>query len=474
MAASRSALVRGNGAQAQIISWQQLVRDVDLLAPFFAKLKSEMLSQRANLPRAQRLCCVVLPAQDDRYLLLITLLAAWQQGVATFLLNPSFSEARAQQITEHAGAITLCDAQWQHFRALLHCQISSAPTFATKTSTTSTKINGAPFARSSTFCAKQVLTLTHTSGSSGEPKIVAHAMQQHLASAAGLLQRLAFGQDDCWLLSLPLFHISGLAIVWRWLSVGATLKLADCSGANLLTALDGATHASLVPTQLQTLLDKKAIPASLKTVLLGGAQIPQKLVTQAQQHGLAAWCGYGMTEMGSTVTAKCADPLFSVGVALPLRKVRLTGRGEVQVRGPCLAKGYVKRGVLKPFRGWFATKDRGRRLPNGELVILGRRDEQFICGGENVQPEVVERVLRQCCGVQQVFVVPVAHPRWGQVGAALVQGRVDEAAFFAFAKERLPAFERPHYLLPIPEDLLPINGKVSRQALKQWAVLQLA
>ncbi|MGL6175397.1 MAG: o-succinylbenzoate--CoA ligase, partial [Vibrionaceae bacterium] len=435
------------------------------------KLKNEMLSQRANAPRAQRLCSVVFPAQDDRYLLLITLLAAWQQGVATFLLNPSFSEARAQQITEHAGAVTLCEAQWQQLRALLQRQASSAPTFATKISTT---INCAPPARSRAFCAKQVLTLTHTSGSSGEPKIVAHAMQQHLASAAGLLQRLVFGQDDCWLLSLPLFHISGLAIVWRWLSVGATLKLADCSGANLLTALDGATHASLVPTQLQTLLDQKAMPASLNTVLLGGAQIPQKLVTQAQQQGLSCWCGYGMTEMGSTVTAKRADPLFSVGVALPLRKVRLTGRGEVQVRGPCLAKGYVKSGVLKPFRGWFATKDRAQRLPNGELVILGRRDEQFICGGENVQPEVVERVLRQCCGVQQVFVVPVAHPRWGQVGAALVQGCVDEAAFFAFAKERLPAFERPHYLLPIPEDLLPINGKVSRQALKQWAALQLA
>ncbi|MGL5250645.1 MAG: AMP-binding protein, partial [Enterovibrio sp.] len=250
MAASRSALVLGNGAQAQTISWQQLARDVDLLAPFFAKLKSEMLSQRANAPRAQRLCSVVLPAQDDRYLLLITLLAAWQQGVATFLLNPSFSEARAQQITEHAGAVTLCDAQWQQLRALLHCKTSSALTFAT--------INGAPPARSRAFCAKQVLTLTHTSGSSGAPKIVAHAMQQHLASAAGLLQRLAFGQDDCWLLSLPLFHISGLAILWRWLSVGATLKLADCSGANLLTALDGATHASLVPTQLQTLLDQKA------------------------------------------------------------------------------------------------------------------------------------------------------------------------------------------------------------------------
>lgn len=471
MAAHRTALVLGNGAQAQTISWQQLARDVDRLTPFFAKLKSEMLSQRANAPRPQRLCSVVLSAQTERYLLLITLLAAWQQGVATFLLNPSFSEARAQQITDHAGSVILSDAQWQQLRTLLQNQISLAQIFAPKTSS---RTNGAPPARDSAFCTRQVLTLTHTSGSSGEPKIVAHAMQQHLASAAGLLQRLGFSQDNCWLLSLPLFHISGLAIVWRWLSVGATLKLADCSGANLLAALDGATHASLVPTQLQMLLDNKTIPISLSTVLLGGAQIPQKLVTQAQQHGLAAWCGYGMTEMGSTVTAKRADLLFSVGVALPLRKVRLTRRGEVQVRGPCLAKGYVKHGVLKPFRGWFATNDRAQRLPNGELVILGRRDEQFICGGENVQPEVVEHTLRQFCGVQQVFVVPVAHPRWGQVGAALVQGRVDEAAFFAFAKERLPAFERPHYLLPIPDDLLPINGKVSRQALKQWAALQLA
>ncbi|MGL5290460.1 MAG: AMP-binding protein [Vibrionaceae bacterium] len=460
----RTALVLGNGAYAQKITWQQLIFAVDRLSPFFTDLKNEALQQRAKTSHASPLLSIVLPAQEEPYLLLAAMLAAWQQGIATCLINPNFSTSRKQHISKQAAAVELCAAQWQQLRDFLQdAHVENAPAVRAR--------SALPV---SCFSTKQALTLTHTSGSSGEPKIVAHAMSQHLASAAGLLQRLRFTQDDCWLLSLPLFHISGLAIVWRWLSVGAALKLADCSGANLAVALDGATHASLVPTQLQSLLDKNTLPTTLSTVLLGGAQIPQKLVEQAQLHGLACWCGYGMTEMGSTVTVKRADELFSVGVPLPFRKLRLTLRGEVQVRGACLAKGYVRRGVLKPFRGWFATKDRAQRLPNGELVILGRRDEQFICGGENVQPEVVERVLRQCCGVQQVFIVPVAHPRWGQVAAALVQGDVEKEAFFAFAKERLPAFERPHYLWNIPAQLLPINGKMSRQALKQWAALQLA
>ena len=66
-------------------------------------------------------------------------------------------------------------------------------------------------------------TLTLTSGSSGSPKAVVHSIKNHLANAEGVCELLNFKQGDSWLLSLPLFHVSGQGIVWRWLSQGATL-----------------------------------------------------------------------------------------------------------------------------------------------------------------------------------------------------------------------------------------------------------
>ncbi|QUJ70646.1 AMP-binding protein (plasmid) [Photobacterium sp. GJ3] len=71
----------------------------------------------------------------------------------------------------------------------------------------------------------RLASILFTSGSAGVPKAVAHTQAQHLASARGLLAVFSFQSSDCWLLSLPLYHVSGLAIVYRWLSVGACLKV---------------------------------------------------------------------------------------------------------------------------------------------------------------------------------------------------------------------------------------------------------
>ncbi len=123
-----------------------------------------------------------------------------------------------------------------------------------------------------------------------------------------------------------------------------------------------------------------------------------------------------MTEMASTVTAKRADGRFSVGQPLPNREVLLSDEGEIWVRGKTLSPGYLVNGVLVPLaEDWFATKDKGDWLAEcQELRIVGRLDNMFVCGGENVQPEDVERQLSGYPGLTQLFILPVPHPKWGQ------------------------------------------------------------
>lgn len=80
-----------------------------------------------------------------------------------------------------------------------------------------------------TWDPQRLATLTLTSGSSGMPKAAGHNGAGHLASAEGVLRLMDFQSQDRWLLSLPLFHVSGQGIVWRWLAAGATLVVRDIS-----------------------------------------------------------------------------------------------------------------------------------------------------------------------------------------------------------------------------------------------------
>ncbi|MEJ2763282.1 o-succinylbenzoate--CoA ligase [Photobacterium sp. MCCC 1A19761] len=338
------------------------------------------------------------------------------------------------------------------------------------------------------------LTLTLTSGSTGVPKAVVHAAKTHLASAQGLLTRMDYQTDDCWLLSLPLFHISGMAILWRWLYRGARLRVADASALN--QALLQVTHASLVPTQLQRLLaecsdecaERRSSAGSeaakpgfpLKEVLLGGAMIPVSLTEQAEQAGIRCWCGYGMTEMASTVTAKRADGRSGVGTLLPHRELTIRD-GEICVRGETLALGYYRHRHIEPLsaQAWFATKDLAH-WEAGELVIRGRADNMFISGGENVQPESIEQVLLAHPEVTQAIVLPIADPEYGQRPVALIQTKTATTtlsepftqALKAYMAAQVTAFRRPVHYLRLPEHLSGTGIKISRRQLADWLAHQ--
>ncbi|MBZ7670147.1 o-succinylbenzoate--CoA ligase [Klebsiella grimontii] len=314
----------------------------------------------------------------------------------------------------------------------------------------------------------RIASMTLTSGSTGLPKAAVHAFRAHLASAEGVLAMIPFAPQDDWLLSLPLFHVSGQGILWRWLLAGAGLTVRDKQP--LEQALRGCTHASLVPTQLWRLLNGDA-GVSLKAVLLGGAAIPVALTEQARRRGIRCWCGYGLTEFASTVCAKEADGLADVGRPLPGREVRIFD-GEVWLRSDSMAEGYWRDGKTVPLinaDGWFATRDRGR-LEHGRLTILGRVDNLFFSGGEGIQPEEVERVIGAHPLIEQVFIVPQDDAEFGQRPVAVVEcsAHCEPSELAGWCADKLARFQQPVRWLRLPESLKTGGIKISRRALRDW------
>ena len=318
----------------------------------------------------------------------------------------------------------------------------------------------------SCFNPQNLASIVFTSGSSGNPKAVAHTLEQHLCSASGLLDVFQFQGSDTWLLSLPMYHVSGLAIVHRWLAVGGCIKI---GAGQLETDIEGCSHASLVATQLHRLLKSKQA-LTLSHVLLGGSHIPEALGLEAQQMGIETWLGYGMTEAASTVTAKPVDAKNTAGFVLNHRQLKIEGQ-RIFIGGETLASGYYHQGKLTRLvdeNGWFDSKDLGEWVGE-QVLIIGRADNQFISGGENIHCEEIERVLNQLPCVNQAFIVPIEDEEFGFRPAAIVDC-TDLPTKEWFAEQLQVSLERfkcpiEYYRMPEQEQQ---GIKVSRAGLAQW------
>ena len=314
---------------------------------------------------------------------------------------------------------------------------------------------------------QQLTNLILTSGSSGEPKAVAHRLAAHLASAEGSALGVPLQPGDGWLLSLPLFHVGGYAIPWRCFRAGACVVLANAECSLSEHLLGGTiTHLSLVPTQLYRLLqspDFRLEQTAVRHLLLGGAPLPASLVAACQAQGVTPQVSYGLSEMATQVCTRYASPDSpSVGLPLPGRELKLV-EGEICVRGATLFAGYYRKGILEPAldaEGWFHTGDLGELTATGELRVLGRRDNRFICGGENIQPETIEQALLQHGAVRQALVVPQADDEWGMVPLAFIDWQPSPADIetgqraltdlVPWLRTRLPSHLIPRRWLPWP------------------------
>jgi O-succinylbenzoic acid--CoA ligase len=271
--------------------------------------------------------------------------------------------------------------------------------------------------------------IVHTSGTTGEPKPVTLSSENIEASARGTAELLDIRDDDRWLVPLPLHHVGGLMVLLRSVIYATTAVIAQHDPE--------ATLASMVPTQLVRGLD--AGMPRLRAILLGGGPVPPQL----RRPGVLET--YGMTETTSSATID--------GRPLPGVDVRIADDGEILVSGPIVAGG-----------GTLATGDLGR-MEDGRLIVVGRKSELIITGGENVAPAEVEAVLTAHPDVSDAAVVGRPDPEWGEAVVALVVGDADPDALRAHCRERLAPFKVPKRFERVRELPRSPSGKLLRREL---------
>lgn len=331
----------------------------------------------------------------------------------------------------------------------------------------------------------QDATVMWTSGSATEPKAVLHTFGNHYYNALGANKNIPFEPGDRWLLSLPLYHVGGLSLLFRAVLGGGAVVLPE-PGYKLAEEIikHRITHLSLVSTQLYRLIETPeelpSLKKTLKVVLLGGGPFPHSLIDKALGFQLPLYKSYGLTETASQVTTTSRtdypDRLFTSGRALDYRQVKISDNNEILVKGAILFKGYLEPQGLKVLideDGWFHTGDCGHTDADGFLTVTGRKDNMFISGGENIQPEEIENCLLMMEDILDAVVVPIADREFGFRPAAFIRmagnRERDENRICRHLERYLPLFKIPRYFFDWPKNSVSESLKPERRNFQKMA-----
>src|SRR3954451_19207443 len=338
----------------------------------------------------------------------------------------------------------------------------------------------------------ETLLIQFTSGTTAYPKgaMLTHENMLRDAWAAGA--RIGIRADDRYFNCRPFFHVAGSTLsALMALVAGATLVTLPTFEAGAALEMLERERCTLISgndTIFQLLMGHEDF-AKRKLHLRGGwaAAGPQTMRKIIDMLGAKQICAaYGLSECSpNVVMSDWRDPeeLRVNGLALPHPGVdiRISGEGEIQVRGWNVMNGYCNtpEANAKAFTadGWLRTGDLGELTKDGRLRMVGRLKDVFRVGGENVAPAEVEEVLLAHPAVQTAQVIGVPDARLGEVPAAYVTlkagQKAKEAELIAWCKARSANFRVPRYLRIVPDFEaigMTASGKVQKTKLREHAL----
>ena len=349
---------------------------------------------------------------------------------------------------------------------------------------------------------EEVAMVLYTSGSTGLPKGVPLTHGGYIWATTATPEQRPGIEDRKAIIAAPLFHMNGLFSAKLVMLNGGTIVLmTSFSAKGFIRAIDRYRVAMVtsVPTMLALVMREteelaKADLGSVTTAVTGSAPSTAEFFEQMRRLFPNAQTAnsWGTTESGPIAFGPHPDGIPTPPGALGyLRKnidVKFVGGAEtgptegiLHIRTPALMSGYLNRDADTKKRlidGWYDTGDVMRRDENGFVFFVGRADDMFQCGGENVYPGEVEKLLGRHPDVAQVCVVPVADQIKYQLPVAFVVPKPGAAptedALRRFALDNGPAYAHPRAVWFVNELPLAGTNKIDRKSLAERAAATFA
>jgi len=351
-----------------------------------------------------------------------------------------------------------------------------------------------------TPAANETAMFLYTSGSTGKPKGVMLSHASHIWVA-----RTRVGSNDWsrhrYLIAAPLYHMNALALAKMASVAHATIVLLPQFVAKAyIETIEKyrCTWLTAVPPMIAMMLQEKAqIQAtdlsSVEFLRMGSAPVSPSLMAaiRATFPNTQVTNAFGTTEGGPVVFGPhpqgLKQPELSVGYPHPAVALRLVDgdnlaaqQGVLQMKSPAVMTGYHKAATRNPplknpftADGYYSTGDVFRRDENGFHFFVGRSDDMFVSGGENIYPGEVEKLLETHPAVQQAAVLPVEDEIKGYKPAAFVVRRTGAAVtadeLKAHALKHAPAFQHPRWIWFLDALPLATTNKIDRAALTEEA-----
>jgi fatty-acyl-CoA synthase len=351
------------------------------------------------------------------------------------------------------------------------------------------------------------INIQFTSGTTGHPKGATLSHHNILNNGYFVAEGLRLTPDDRLCIPVPLYHCFGMVMGnLGCLTHGATMvypaEAFDPLATLQAVAEERCTALFGVPTMFIAQLDHPEFARfdlrSLRTGIMAGSPCPIEVMkkVQSQMNMGEVTIAYGMTET-SPVSTQCAtdDPVerrvSTVGQVLPHIEIKIVDpegkavprgeTGEFCTRGYSVMKGYWNdadktRDAIDE-AGWMRTGDLATMDEEGYVNIVGRLKDMVIRGGENVYPREIEEFLYSHPKIQDVQVIGVPDPRYGEEICAWIKLKGGQSAtpeeIREFCKGQIAHYKIPRYIEFVPEFPMTITGKIQKFVMREQTIRKL-
>jgi len=349
--------------------------------------------------------------------------------------------------------------------------------------------------------------LFYTSGTTANPKGVMLTHRNLYLHALNAIAALAPKDTHVQLHTIPLFHVNGWGTPHTVTCAGGThvmIKKFDPQLVLELIERERVTHFSMVPTMATALINHPDIGkrdlSTVEFISVGGAASPVELIKEIEKKiGCKCYVGYGLTETSPVLTLAFVKSYLAdqgeeerykrqamTGYSIPGVELRVVDDqdrdvpkdgvtiGEIIVRSDSVMKGYWKLPeetdrVIR--NGWFHTGDLATIDEDNYILIVDRKKDIIISGGENITSIEIEKAIYSHPAVYECAVIAVPDEKWGEVPKALVVLKpgesVTEQEIIDHCRARIAAFKVPksvEFLDSLPKGG---TGKILKKELRE-------